>query len=265
MAAALARRGRCVVSRRVDFPVRRNPISRFKYAHGVARFVAISEAVSRALVASGVAGHDVSIVHSGVDLRRVDQAAEGTLREEFSLPEDAQVVGNVAHMAKHKGQGFLVEAMSLVLQSARRAHLFLVGDGERRGALERQVRELNVGHAVTFTGFRSDVLECHNSFDVFVMPSRCEGLCTSVLDALALRKAVVASDVGGLPEMIRHERTGLLVPPARPRALAAAILRLLRDRALRQRLGEAGRRWVEERFTSHRMVENTVAVYEEVL
>jgi glycosyltransferase involved in cell wall biosynthesis len=264
-AAALARRGRTVVSRRVDFHVARNVISGFKYRHGVDRFLAISEAVKRVLVAGGVEERRIAVVHSGVDLGRFEHVPPNRFREELGFPPDAPVIGDVAAMADHKGQRYLVAAMPSVLRAEPRARLVLVGDGELRGALEAQARELDVGPAVTFTGFRPDVPQWLDLFDVFVMSSHLEGLCTSVLDALAMRKPVVVTDAGGLPEVVRHEEHGLVVPAKDPEALAQAVLRLLRDRGLGRRLAEAGRRRVEAEFSADAMVEGTLRVYDEVM
>lgn len=264
-AAALARQGRTVVSRRVDFPVAGNLVSGFKYRHGVDRFIAISQAVRQVLIAGGVEPRKVAVVHSGIDLSRFNSVPPGRLRDEFALPPDALIIGNVAALVDHKGQRYLLEAMPAVLAEEPKARLFIVGDGELRGVLEAQARELGVAHAVTFTGFRTDVPQWLALMDVFVMPSHLEGLCTSVLDALAMRRPVVAAAAGGLPEIIRHEETGLLVPPKDPPALAAAILRLLRERELGRRLAEAGRRLVEQEFSAQSMVDGTLRVYQEVL
>ena len=265
VAAALARRGRTIVSRRVDFGVAKNLISGFKYRHGVDRFIAISEAIKKVLIDGGVAEQRIAVVHSGIDLKRFEDVPPSCFREDLGFAPDAPVIGNVAHMADHKGQRYLMAAMPAVLAAEPRARLVVVGDGELRGALEAQVQELDIGHAVAFTGFRTDVPQWLDFFDVFVMSSHLEGLCTSVLDALAMRRPVVASAAGGLPEIIRHEETGLLVPPKDPEALAQGILRLLRDRDLGRRLAEAGRRRVEGEFSADSMVAGTLAVYDEVV
>jgi glycosyltransferase involved in cell wall biosynthesis len=264
-AAALARRGRTVVSRRVDFGVATNLVSGFKYRHGVDRFIAISEAVKRVLIQGGVEEGKVRVVHSGIDLSRFESVPPNRLREEFRVAPNAPLIGNVAAMADHKGQRYLLAAVPRILAAEPKARVFIVGEGELRGALEAQAEELDIAHAVTFTGFRADVPQWLDFFDVFVMSSHLEGLCTSVLDALAMRKPVVATTAGGLPEIIRHEATGLLVPPREPEPLADAILRLVRDRELGRRLGEAGRRLVETEFSAQSMVEGTLRVYHEVM
>jgi len=264
-AARLAARGRTIVSRRVDFGVANNLVSAVKYHHGVDRFIAISDAIRRVLLDGGVEPGRIAVVHSGIDLSRFEGVEPGHFREEFGVAPDAPIVGNVAAMADHKGQRYLLAAMPRVLEAEPRARLFVLGEGELRPALEQQVADLGIGHAVTFAGFRADVAQWLAFFDVFVMSSHLEGLCTSVLDALAMRKPVVASRAGGLPEIVLHEETGLLVPPKEPEPLADAVVRLLRDRELGRRLGEAGRRRVEDHFSADAMVEGTLRVYDEVM
>jgi glycosyltransferase involved in cell wall biosynthesis len=123
------------------------------------------------------------------------------------------------------------------------------------------IHELGLERHVLLPGFRPDVLSLLKAVDLFVMPSITEGLGTSILDAMACRKAVVASAVGGIPEVVEDERTGLLVPPRNASALGKAIIRLLRDPALSSRLAAAGRERVEQRFTADRMVQDTLDVY----
>jgi len=264
-AAFLARRGRTIVSRRVDFGVGGNLISGFKYRHGVSRYIAISEAIKRILVDGGVDESLVDIVHSGIDLGRFADVPPSRLREEFDIPPGCPLVGNVAAMADHKGQRYLLEAVPRVLEAEPDVRFFIVGDGELRGQLEAQVRDLGIGDAVTFTGFRNDVPQWLDLFDVFVMSSHLEGLCTSALDALAMRKPTVACAAGGLPEIIRHEETGLLVPVKQPGPLADAIVRLIRDKELGARLAARGRERVEQEFSADCMVEGTLRVYREVM
>jgi len=264
-ATTLARRGRTVVSRRVDVPVAANLWSSFKYHHGVDRYIAISQAVRRALIAGGVDEGRISVVHSGIDTTRFDHVSPTGLREAFAVPPEAPIVGSIAALTREKGHRHLLAAVPRVLASQPDARFVLVGDGTLRQALEAQAKSLDIAQAVTFTGFRADVPECLAAFDLFVMPSLREGLCTSVLDALAMRKAVVASATGGLPEIVRHEQTGLLVPPKEPEPLAEAIVRLLHDRDLACRLAEAGRQLVETEFSAQSMVEGTLRAYHEVM
>jgi len=258
---------RRVVSRRVDFSIYRNRLrlSRFKYRHGVHRYVAISEAVRAVLVRDGIPASSISIVPSGIDATRFPAAEPPGLRAGLGLPAGAPVVLNVAHMAWHKAQEDLIRALPAVLRAVPDAVLVIAGDGERRGLLESEARRLGVERAVRMPGFRTDVPELLALCDVFALSSVMEGLCTSILDALSSRKAVVAPRAGGIPEIVRDGVEGLLVPPGDPEALGGAIARLLRDPELRRALGARGPTRVAERFTVDRMVEGTLRVYEELL
>jgi len=264
-AVALARRGRCIVSRRVIAPAAVGLLSGFKYHHGVARYIAISQAVRQTLLAGGVEPEKIAVVHSGIEIERLEGAGSGGLREEFRLPPEAPIVGHVGSLTEAKGQRTLLEAVPVVLDACPEARFVIVGDGELREVLEARAKELDIAERVVFTGFRADVARFLALFDVFCMPSVREGLCTSVLEALALRRPVVATSVGGLPEIVADGRTGLLVPPGDPEALGGAIVRLLTDKDLASSLAERSRRLVEEKFTAQAMVEGTIRVYLEVM
>jgi len=161
----------------------------------------------------------------------------------------------------HKGQRYLIEAAHLVVQKIPDARFVILGEGELREHLEHLVREHHLEKHVLLPGFRTDVIGCIKGFDLFVMSSVTEGLGTSLLDAMACRKAIVGTRAGGIPEVVDEGRTGLLVEPRDPHQLADAILRLIQDEAMRKRMAEAGYARVRERFTVERMVADTAAVY----
>ena len=187
------------------------------------------------LVGDGIPSQRTVTVHEGIDLERVEAAPPRRLHEEFWLPHDAPIVGNVAALVPHKGQRHLVDAAARRPRSARRARR----DCRRRraaAALEQQIRHHHLEKHVILAGFRPDVLSLHKAFDVFVMSSVTEGLGTSLLDAMACARPIVATNVGGIPEVVVDGETGFLVPPRDPAALAAAIVRLLAD-------PDCARRW----------------------
>ena len=171
------------------------------------------------------------------------------------------MVGNVAALVPHKGQRHLVDAAQLVVREIPDACLIILSEGELREALERQVREHHLEKHVLLPGFRTDVLGCIKGFDLFVMSSVTEGLGTSLLDAMACSRALVATRAGGIPEVVDDGVTGALVPPRDHVAMAKAIMRLLKDDQLRKRTGEAGLARVYERFTVERMVAATAEAY----
>jgi glycosyltransferase involved in cell wall biosynthesis len=252
-----------LASRRVDFHLKGSSLSRWKYRQ-VDCFICASEAIRQILIADGVPEERTVTVHEGIDLERVEAAPPAKLHEELWLPHHAPVVGNVAALVPHKGQRYLIEAAALVVRQVPDARFVIAGDGELRQALERQIKEHHLEKHVLLVGFRPDVLSVHKAFDIFVMSSVTEGLGTSLLDAMACGKPVVATSAGGIPEVVADGETGLLVPPRDHHALSEAIVRLLTDAPLRQRLGTAGLARARERFSAERMVRETLGVYTRV-
>ena len=252
-----------VASRRVDFHLGGNSFSRWKYRQ-VARFIAASGAIRDILVDDGISAAQVRVVHDGIDVAKVQGLPALDAHVEFWLPRGVPLVMNVGALVGHKGQTYLIEAMPLVMREVPDAHLVILGEGELRAPLERQVKELHLERAVRLPGFREDVLSLMKSADVFVMSSITEGLGSAVLDAMAMGLPVAGTRAGGIPEAVIHRETGLLVPPGEPKPLAAAIVRLLKDPALRVRYGTAGRTRVEKHFGVDALVEGTLAVYREL-
>jgi glycosyltransferase involved in cell wall biosynthesis len=253
-----------VASRRVDFHIRRNALSRWKYRQ-VECFICASEAIRQMLVSDGIPHERTVTVHEGVDIEHVRAAPPARVHEEFWLPHDAPIVGNVAALVPHKGQRYLIEAATLVLRQVPDARFVIAGDGELRPQLERQVKEHRLEKHVILAGFRPDVLSLHRAFDIFVMSSVTEGLGTSLLDAMACGKPIVGTTAGGIPEVVADGVTGLLVPPRDPEALARALVTLLKDRGLRVQFGAAALARVRERFSAERMVQDTLRVYQRVV
>jgi L-malate glycosyltransferase len=252
-----------VASRRVDFHLRGNSLSRWKYRQ-VDCFICASDAIRQMIVADGVPDARAVTVHEGIDVGRIDAAPPAKLHEELWLPHHAPLVGNVAALVPHKGQRHLIDSAVLVLGQVPDARFVIAGEGELRPSLERQVKEHHLEKHVMLTGFRPDVLSLHKAFDIFVMSSITEGLGTSLLDAMAAGKPVVATAVGGIPEVVVDGETGFLVAPRDHEAMAGAIVRLLTDEPLRRRMGEAGRARVRTRFSAERMVQQTLKVYQRV-
>ncbi len=252
-----------IVSRRVDFHLRHNSFSRWKHRQ-VDCFIAASEAIRRMLVADGVPEDRTVTVHEGIDVDHVLGAPAVNVHEAFFLPHGSPVVGNVAALVPHKGQRHLVEAAHLVVQKMPDVRFVILGEGELRDALERMVKDYRLEKHVLLPGFRTDVLGCLKGFDLFVMSSVTEGLGTSLLDAMACSRPIVATRTGGIPEVVDDGVTGVLVPPRDHRALANAVLALIGDAPRRRAMGAAGFTRVSERFTVERMVAATASVYARV-
>jgi glycosyltransferase involved in cell wall biosynthesis len=186
------------------------------------------------------------------------------VREELGLPAGAPVVGTVANFTVHKAHPDLLRAFEQVRRSVPDARLVLVGSGPEEGRVRRLARELGLDGTVLFTGARADVPRVAGVFDVFALSSIQEGLAIAVLEAMALGIPCVATDVGGVPEVVVDGEDGIIVPPRDPSALADAIVSLLRDPALRKRMGSAARRQAA-RFDIRETVRASERIYKELL
>jgi glycosyltransferase involved in cell wall biosynthesis len=262
--AAPERRPALVASRRIEFRVAHNSFSRWKYSQ-VDRFLAISRAVADRLIADGIPARKVDIVHEGVDVERVAAMPSGNVHAALFLPTHAPVVGNVGALVAQKAQHTLIDAAALVVREVPDTRFVILGEGELRPALEDQIRHKHLERHVFLAGFRADVLELMKDFDVFALSSLHEGMCTSLVDAMAAGKPAVATAVGGVPEVVADGETGFLVPARDHHALAEKIVGLLRDETLRRRMGEAGLARARRLFTVERMVEKTAAVYRDLV
>jgi glycosyltransferase involved in cell wall biosynthesis len=249
-----------IIFRRVNFPLRRGPLTRVKYSWGIDCIIAISESIRQQLESAGIPGPRIRVVYEGLDLgpppSRSPRAA-GAARP--------MVVGTVAHMSAEKGHRYLVEAAALIPRVHSRVRFVIVGDGACRQAVERQVDSLGLGPCFEFAGFRTDTARWLESFDLFVLPSLSEGLSSAILSAMAAALPVVATEVGGIPELVEAGNNGLLVAPGDARALADAITFMADHPEEAERMGARGRRRMEERFTLERKIAETEQICERLI
>jgi glycosyltransferase involved in cell wall biosynthesis len=205
-------------------------------------------------------------VPSGIDLARLESLPKrAEARQKLGLADDHLAVGMIAALTDHKGHRYLLEGWPQVLSRHRGARLLLAGRGELEAELKAQARRLGVAETVRFLGFCDDIPGLLAALDLFTLSSHLEGLCTSLMDAMAAQLPVAATEAGGIPEVVDPGRTGTLVRPRDARALAAAIAELLADPARRARFGRAGREKALAEFGCERMVERTLTVYSQVL
>ncbi len=226
--------------------------------------VVVSNSIDRKVVEEGRGSIPRSLIYNGVDLERYDhQEPCCTLREEYGMEPDSQIVGVVGRLELEKGHPTLLEAWPLVLEAVPLAYLMIVGEGSRLDELQEIVHELGLDDHVVFTGRRDDIPAVTAAFDVAVLPSYREAQGLTILEAMALSRPVVASNVGGIPEMIQDGINGLLVPPHDPPELAGAIVRLLQDHPLADMLGRAGHDMTHDRFCVQIMVNAIQDLYDE--
>lgn len=229
------------------------------------RCIAVSDDTRRAFERQGYPSRLIETVRNGIDVAAAAAAGRDGIRAELGVPEDAPLAGEVGRLCDVKGQRELVEAAAHVPG----LHVVLVGaDLEAGGAfqerLEREAEHFGVRDRIVFAGYRPDAAAILAVLDVFVLPSWIEGLPMTVLEAMAQRKPVVATPVGGTPEVVVDGETGVLVPPRDPAALAEAIQGLVSDRKRARSLGEAGYRRVAEEFDAETMAQRVLEIYDDV-
>jgi glycosyltransferase involved in cell wall biosynthesis len=209
----------------------------------------------------GLPADKLVVIYNGVDLPRDRLAPQAKARAELRLPLHVPIVGAVSRLDPVKGVDVLLRAIALVED----AHLAVVGDGPERASLAALADDLGISDRVHWAGFRRDVTCLLSAFDIFVQPSLHEGLPNAVLEAMAAGLPVVATAVGGTPEVVVDEVTGLLVPPRDPQTLAQGVRALLRNSDLRRKMGRAGRARVARYFSLKQMVGQTQALYKRLL
>ncbi len=231
------------------------------------RVVAVGERVARMVQThGGVPADRIRIIHNGVDTARFrpEGGREGLLAF-AEIPSDAPVVAMVAGFRRVKGHAVMLDAMVKIRHVFPDARLLLVGDGPSRSSVEEAVARRGLADRVVFTGAREDVHRLLPGCAVVVLPSWEEGIPVSALEAMACGLPVVATRVGGTPEVVEDGRTGLLVPPGDPRTLAAAVVELLRRPDYARTLGKEGREVARTRYDVSSMVRKTALLYQDVL
>ena len=203
-------------------------------------------------------------IQNGVEVHRYEAAIPHD-RDEWDLKNSDVIIGCVARLSQEKGHTVLLHAFRKVISRHPEARLALIGDGEERERLQHLATDLSIGHFVRFLGLRADVPEILAACDLFTLPSIQEGFPMVILEALAAGKAVIASEVGAISDVIRHGATGLLVPPGDTDALADALCLLIEDEEARQRLGQSGRELVRKAYDFERTVGQYDDLYQRAL
>ena len=223
---------------------------------------AVSAELRSFMAAEGLPAGRIEVVHNGIEPGSVGSVEHRQrVRRELGVPDDAFVVGTMARLDPVKRLDVLLRAMRTVAAAEHRARLVVVGDGPEAPSLARLAAELGLGTATTFCGQRRDARSLLAGFDVFVNSSASEGISLTILEAMAASRPVVATRVGGTPDVVLDDVTGILVPAGDPDAVADAILRLLRNPAWAAACGASGRQRVVDRFTFDRMVRAYLALY----
>lgn len=214
----------------------------------------------------GISPDKSSVIYYGLPPEKFSHRYDKKeIYNEFLLDEECHIIGNIGRLAAEKGQKYLIEAASLVIEKIKSVKFFFVGEGKLELKLKAQVKEKGLGDYFIFTGYRTDIPRFLSALEILVMPSLVEGLCFAVIEASAMGVPVIATAVGGLRRSVINGKTGLLLPPSEPGALAKAILWMLEHPQEAKEMGLAGQEHFRELFTQERMVKHTEALYEKIL
>jgi L-malate glycosyltransferase len=238
-----------------------------KTACRLAHAVAVNaEAVRRRLIDEGYDPRRITVIPNGIDLKRFSGGhGTGRLRRELGVDDHTPLVGVVSRLNRDKGLTYLLQAAAALRPAWPDARFLLFGDGPARAALEAEAAAAGLKGTVRFLGFRTDIAELLPEIDVSVLPSLSEAMSNVVLESMAAERPVIATCVGGLPEVLEDGVHGFLVPPADAGALAGALGMLLGDPVRARAMGRAGREHIARNFSQERMIGRTEALYESLL
>ena len=208
----------------------------------------------------------ITVIHSGVDLQtfQADLYQPSETKVLLGIPPEMTVVGTVGRLTLVKGQEVLIRAASELIRRGEKIFLVLLGDGELRRDLEELSLRLDIAEFVRFLGWQPDVARVMAAFDIFCLPSRNEGMGKVLVEAMAMGKPIIASSVGGIPDIVRSGENGILVPVGDAAAWAEAIIRLCRDSEKRRRMGDAGMQ-MAPRYNSEEMIKRIDRMYGKLL
>jgi glycosyltransferase involved in cell wall biosynthesis len=229
----------------------------------------VSEGQKKRLESYGISGRRSWVVSNAVAADSSTDSLSGDLRKEvferLGIPSGVEMVVSAGRLSPEKGHQFLVEAIGRLQGSSNNTHFVFCGDGPCQKELEKRAKELGVSHLCHFVGFRKDIKDIFQAMDFMVLPSLTEGLPNVILEAFACAKPVVATDVGGVPEIVEDGVNGILVPPGRSDLLAEAIKNCLSAPEKRRAMGEAGYHKVKSEFTFESQTQKLEAIYLEIL
>ena len=255
-----------ILSRRVDFEAKKNPWAEWKYNHpGIKRVLCVSDAIAAMMQRALKSPEKALTVHSGVDLERYNGIQrKGVLHSLLGLSPETRLVGVVAALAPHKDLFTFIDTCAMLAQQDDSLRYVIIGEGALRKELEEHVERKGLSEKLFMLGFMLNALELLPDLDVFLLTSKTEGLGTSIIDAMASGVPVVATHAGGIPELVVHEKTGLLADIGDENSLAKNVIRLLSSAELCERLTLAARKHIQD-FSFQITASRTIEIYEEVL
>ena len=232
------------------------------------KIIAVCENLRQEMISAGLSENKIVTIHNAVDLKDFSPNTfcnVQQIEDQLGIEANQPIVSIIGRLSPQKGHRYFLEAAARVLKALPESRFLIIGDGPLKRHLEEFATSLGIGGAVSFLGYREDIVDLMRLSDVIVISSIREGLPYVLLEALALAKPVVATRVGGVPEVVKDKVTGFLVPPQDAKALAEAVIHLLSDRKEAKRVGEEGRELIYRKFSVQTMARRIAEVYREVL
>jgi len=258
-----------VLHRRTFFPIKNNPLTKFKYRYrGIRRIICISAAIKYYVDRALKKPQKSSIIHDGIDIS--DESYIGNdeskqlILDELNLPQDVKIVGNISAISIEKDYEVFVRVAEEVGHSMPEVHFLIIGKGDQEIIIRNLVEQKSLGERVHFLGFRDDLDKILPGLDLLLMPSKREGLGTAILDAFLAKVPVVSTNVGGIPELVMHEKTGLASDPEDFESLLKNVMRILWDPDLASHLIKNAYEHVQS-FSKERMADKTASIYAELI
>jgi len=228
------------------------------------KVIAVSEDIKDEFLRNGVIEGRIGLIYNGVAINKYGAATE-TIRKELNIDKETKVIGTVARLTAEKGLPFLLEAFEKVLRVLPDSTLIIVGNGPLGDELKEKACELGIAAKVIFTGKRNDLPQIYSTMDIFVLPSLKEELPMVILEAMASKKPIIATNVGAIPKLIENGREGFLVGPGRTDDLTRAIIAMAKDIGMEKKFAENAYKKVVEEFSSEKMCRRYVDAYKEVM
>jgi glycosyltransferase involved in cell wall biosynthesis len=253
-------------ARRVDFHLKNNPFSRFKYRTKlVSKIVCISNGIKNVMLEDGISKNKLRVIHSGINIHKFDKIEKmPDFRKKYKIKENDIIIGTIAALVGHKDYPNLLKAAEIVLSKKNNVIFISLGDGKNEREIKNLATNLELKNKFLFLGYKSNVGEIIKNFDIFVMASKKEGLGTSILDAQSIGLPVIGTQTGGIPEAVHHNENGLLVPPRNHKELASAIIKLIDDEKLREEFSQNANESVKK-FDIELTITKNIALYDEIL
>ena len=263
ISALLGNNSKLVLSRRVDFPVRNNLLSKYKFNHNkLAKIICVSEAIKAILLPSIKQKDKVTVVHSGIDLSRFEGASnKELLHTEYGLKKDEKIIANISALAPHKDYFTFIDTADYFIKNGGKAKFFIIGNGPLKKDIKKYIAEKNMKDHIILTGFRNDIQNILPEVNVFLITSKTEGLGTSILDAMASHVPVVATKAGGIPEIVKHKTTGMLYQVQDYKGLSHGLQAVLTDSKLRNQLVNNAYDFVAQYFSKEQTAFHTLKIY----